>query len=446
MAVEPACSSGPWHVGHAAVGPRRQRSSGRPDPQDAPGHVRGPAGSGGSDPDTGPDIRNGTALSRLGRTRRRRARPPARPPARGRAWALLRRPAIQRGVRASIAAGLAWQVAVLLPPLLSDYAYYAPLGAVIAVHPTVADSAGAAWRAVLAIMLGFGLAVLVYEATPSLPGSLTIALLVALAIGVERWGLLGQQAGWVSFAAVLMLTVGAEDPGAYVLRYAGLTLLGAAVGVIVTTVLFPPLQLTQAVEQIARTRDMLARHLEHMAARLARDEVPSPAEERRWMATLGPELDRMRRAEALVQRARQANPRARRWQEAAARIRAESRALDRVAVLIDDLTALVSELQPHRRGDETDVGTAQLLSAALTALAGVLRTPYHSADGTAPDPRTERINAAMDVLTRLVQRLGSLSGDRSLLPLSAVVVGVQRGLMALEAYEPDRPASTRRHR
>ena len=81
------------------------------------------------------------------------------------AFSVLRKPAVQRGIRAAIAAGLAWQVAVVLPPLLSDYAYYAPLGAVIAVHPTVADSAGAAWRTVLAIMLGFGLAVLVYEAT-----------------------------------------------------------------------------------------------------------------------------------------------------------------------------------------------------------------------------------------------------------------------------------------
>jgi uncharacterized membrane protein YgaE (UPF0421/DUF939 family) len=357
---------------------------------------------------------------------------------RGGPWTLLRRPAVQRGVRAAIAAGLAWQVAVLLPPLLSDYAYYAPLGAVVAVHPTVADSAGAAWRTVLAILLGFGLAVLVYEATPSLPGSLTIALLVALAIAVEKWRQLGQQAGWVSFAAVLMLTVGAEDPGAYVLRYAGLTLLGAAVGVLVTTVLFPPLQLTQAVEQIARTRDMLAGHLEQTAARLACDRLPSPTEERRWMAGLGPQLDRMRRAEALVERARRANPRARRWQEAAGRIRAESRALDRVAVLIDDLTALVSELGPHRRrGNRTDVGTAELIGDALTALAGVLRNPYHSGDGTTPDPRSEQIKAGTVAVDQMVERLGSLAGDRSLLPLSAVVVGVQRGLLALDAYEPE---------
>jgi uncharacterized membrane protein YgaE (UPF0421/DUF939 family) len=74
-------------------------------------------------------------------------------------WAQLRRPAVQRGVRAAVAAALAWQVAVLLPPLLSGYACYAPLGAVIAVHPTIADSASAAWRSGLTILTGFALAV-----------------------------------------------------------------------------------------------------------------------------------------------------------------------------------------------------------------------------------------------------------------------------------------------
>ena len=35
---------------------------------------------------------------------------------------VLRRPWVQRGIRAAVAAGLAWQVAVLLPPTLADYA------------------------------------------------------------------------------------------------------------------------------------------------------------------------------------------------------------------------------------------------------------------------------------------------------------------------------------
>ncbi len=156
------------------------------------------------------------------------------------------------------------------------------------------------------------------------------------------------------------------------------------------------------------------------------------------MAALGTELDRMRRAEGLVERARRANPRAHRWQEAAGRVRAESRALDRVAVLIDDLTLLVAELRPHRRhGDRTDAGTARLMGDALVALAGVVRNPYHSGDPGTPDPRSRQIEAAVRAVDRTVERLGTLAGDRSLLPVSAVVVGVQRGLLALEAYDPD---------
>jgi Aromatic acid exporter family member 1 len=236
-----------------------------------------------------------------------------------RARELLREPWVQRGVRAALAAGLAWQAALLLPPTIAQYAYYAPLGAVIAVHPTVADSAAAAWRTVVAILLGFALAVTVHELTTAIPGALTIALIVALAIGIEQWRMLQEHASWVSFAAVLMLTVGTADPAKYAVSYAGLTLLGAAIGVLVTTVLFPPLQLTTAVRSIATTRALLARHLQDIAAGLRRGEVPPPGEWTRRAQDLEVALDRMRVAEGVVERARRANPRARRWGGSAAR-------------------------------------------------------------------------------------------------------------------------------
>jgi uncharacterized membrane protein YgaE (UPF0421/DUF939 family) len=351
-------------------------------------------------------------------------------------WALLRRPAVQRGVRAAIAAGLAWQVAVLLPPVLSEYAYYAPLGAVIAVHPTIADSAGAAWRTVLAIVMGFALAVGVYQLTRAVPNALTIALIVAAAVAVEQWKLLREQASWVSFAAVLMLTLGLDDPQAYALRYAGLTLLGAAIGVLVTTVLFPPLLLTRAVEQIARTRAVLAEHLGDIATTLRDGHVPVPAEWAAREARLDRELDLMRGAERQVERARRANPRARRWQGQAAGIRDESRVVDRVAVLVDDLTSLVVEFQPHRRGvDLVDAATGRVLADALDGLAGVVRTPHHTTDGTTPDERDERIAAAVTALDRLVGllRRATVSDDEGFFALGAVAVGVRRGLLALEA-------------
>lgn len=340
-------------------------------------------------------------------------------------------------MRAALAAALAWQAAVLLPPPMAQYAYYAPLGAVIAVHPTVADSAAAAWRTVVAILLGFGLAVAVHELSIPIPGALTIALLVALAVGVEQWRVLQEHASWVSFAAVLMLTVGASDPARYAVSYAGLTLLGAAIGVLVTTVLFPPMQLTSAVRRIETTRTLLARHLQDIAAGLRRGEVPTPDEWTGRGRELEAALDRMRVAEGVVERARRANPRARRWGGSAASIREQSRALDRVAVLVDDLTMLVVELQPHRRGvDRIDGGTGRVLADALDSLARVVCIPYHRAgERPVPDERDMAIDAADAALQRLTTllRTSEVADDEGFFALGAVTIGMYRSLDTLRA-------------
>ncbi|TWH75231.1 aromatic acid exporter family member 1 [Modestobacter roseus] len=351
--------------------------------------------------------------------------------------ARLQQPWVQRAVRAALAAGLSWQVALLLPPSLSEYAYYAPLGAVIAVSPTVADSASAAWRSIVAILVGFGLAVALFEATRGVSNAITIALIVAVAIVVEQWRwLFREQASWVSFAAVLMLTVGTADPAEYALRYAGLTLLGAAIGVLVTSLLFPPLQLTTAEQRIARTRVLLAEHLETIAASLRSGQVPELGE---WEARgdqLDHALDRMRSAEAMVERARRANPRARRWRGTASNIREQSRALDRVAVLIDDLTTLVVEFQPHRRGlDRVDDGTGWVLADSLDGLAGVVRIPYHATD-TEPDERDAAIATALAAADRLTALLrgSEIGDDEGFFALAAVTIGMHRSLATLEAH------------
>lgn len=348
---------------------------------------------------------------------------------------LLRHPEVQRGIRVALAAGLSWQLATLLPSPLSDYAYYAPLGAIVTVHPTVADSASAAWRTVLAVLLGTGLGVTVHGFSP-LPTALTLAVLVALAVGLEQWRVLGQNSSWVTFAAVFALTIGGSEPAEYVLSYTGLVLLGGVVGVLVTTLLFPPLQLTQARRQISRTRALLAGHLEGIAEALRDARELDPEQEQRRLDELDQALDSMRDAERIVERARRANPRARRWREPAERIRAESRALDRTAVLVDDVSTLVVEQQPHLHGEEnSDPSTAQRIAGALDGLAGVIRTPYHAGDDHGTDERDLRIHTAGDALDSLTDRLRrtTVDDDPAYLTIAAVAVGVQRSLLALDA-------------
>jgi hypothetical protein len=264
---------------------------------------------------------------------------------------------------------------------------------------------------------------------------------VALAVGIEQWRVLREHASWVSFAAVLMLTVGTTDPARYAFSYAGLTLLGAAIGVLVTTVLFPPLQLTTAVRRIDTTRTLLARHLQDIAAGLRRGQVPPPDEWVRRGQELGAALDRMRGAENVVERARRANPRARRWGGSAASIREQSRALDRVAVLVDDLTMVVVELQPHRRGiDQIDGGTGWVLADALDSLALVVCTPYPSAgDEGALDERDAAVEAADAALQRLTTllRTSEVADDEGFFALGAVTVGMHRSLDTLRSRPRD---------
>jgi hypothetical protein len=143
----------------------------------------------------------------------------------------------------------------------------------------------------------------------------------------------------------------------------------------------------------------------------------------------------MRAAENVVGRARRANPRARKWVGTAERIREQSRALDRVAVLVDDLTTLVVEFQPHRRGiDRIDGGTGWVLADALDSLGGVVCHPYSTAteEGEA-DHRAVAIDTAEAALHRLTALLRSsdVADDEGFFALGAVTVGMHRALDTL---------------
>ena len=229
--------------------------------------------------------------------------------------------------------------------------------------------------------------------------------MVALAVAAEQWRVLGADASWVGVAAVFTLTLGqADSPRSFVVPYAGLVLLGGAVGVLVTTLLFPPLQLTQARDRVRDVRTRLADHLERSAGELRAGPLPT-LEERHRAEVLAL---RISHADAcrIVERARRANPRARKWREPAAQLRAQISALDRVAVLADDVTTLLDEYQPQQRGgDRPELGTAERLADALDGLAGVVRTPFHDTAGARPDDRDRRIERVDKVLDNLTDRL-----------------------------------------
>ena len=94
-------------------------------------------------------------------------------------------------------------------------------------------------------------------------------------------------------------------------------------------------------------------------------------------------------------------------------------------------------VQLHRPAVQRGVraAVAAALAWQVAGLAGVVRTPHHSTDGTTPDRRDERIAAAEAALDRLVAllRTARVADEDGFFALGAVAVGVRRGLAALGA-------------
>ncbi len=59
--------------------------------------------------------------------------------------------------KTAAAAALAWYLAPLVPLAQSEYSYYAPLGVLVSMYPTVARSASSGAQAVVGLALGIGL-------------------------------------------------------------------------------------------------------------------------------------------------------------------------------------------------------------------------------------------------------------------------------------------------
>ena len=353
-----------------------------------------------------------------------------------RTWA--RHPRLGLAVKAALAASLAWAVVQLVPGAAGEYPYYAPLGAVIATSTTLAGSAREALQTVGAISLGAVVALAVDAL--AYPNVATVALVIALGVLLAGWRALGTAGSWVATAALFTLIIGDADPVGYVSGYAGLTLLGAAIGLAVTAA-FPPLPLAPAQTQLALLRDLLAEQLDDLAAGLTQDELPDGAQWRGRMRAVDPVLTRMREAVRLSDEARRGNRRARRHADTAQQQYEHARALESLAFLVADLTELVREHETAELPwDEIAMGPRLRpdTARALTAVADVLRSVADDAigDDVVGDPAVvARARVAVEALADRV-RAQRVESGQDLFVAGSVVTTLRRCLTAVVAPGP----------
>lgn len=332
-------------------------------------------------------------------------------------------------LKAALAAALAWLAVQPMAGVADEYPYYAPLGAVIAVTTTVAGSVRESLRGVLAIFTGAVLA-LGAMLTP-LPRVAELALVVALGTALAAWPRYGAKASWVPVSALFVLIIGRGDAVDYAVAYLGLTGLGSAIG-IVLNIAFPPLALTPMADSIKRLRGLLAEQLDELADGLRSERPPSAREWAERERSIRPTTEEMQRVVGHATDARRANWRARRWDEHAQRRYQQARALQQVAFLIEDLTALVVE---HERSENERVALGPSLrpyaAHTLETLAACLRSVEH--DQAEPDC-LRAADASVTALAGAVREARRSSSD-DLFAAGAVVTGTRRALASLVPEE-----------
>ncbi|HEX2248517.1 MAG TPA: FUSC family protein, partial [Arthrobacter sp.] len=338
-------------------------------------------------------------------------------------------PRFMLAIKAAIAVGMAWFVAGYMPGVVDDYPYYAPLGALVSMYPTLMGSAKAGFQTLLGLLLGIvlaGLVVLFAE-----PNLITISLVVGVAVLLSGLRWLGHGKDYVPMAALFVLIIGGQDAESYSIGYAVQMAVGVGCGLLVNAVILPPLNFNAAILKLSRFRSMLARHLEGMADALTEDWPPDPENWTRYNDELSSAAHDVREAVYHADESRKGNPRAKLHRRNLAQDYRDLRALESVSFHVKDITDVLAGVS---------AGAAEPLSSELPA--GLLQPVGESLRGTAeilkawesgseiPD-RWDEAEQALSALLGQVDAHGE-AGAAALSPASSVATAVRRILDTLE--------------
>ncbi|MHC6223076.1 FUSC family protein [Arthrobacter sp. MMS24-S77] len=273
--------------------------------------------------------------------------------------------------KTAVAAGLAWYLAPLMPGPAASYPYYAPLGVLVSMHPTVAASAKHGLQSLLGLCLGIAMAFAVTTVTG--PTAMAVALVVGLGVVIGGLPRLGSASEWVPMAALFVLVLGYSNAQGFSLAYVLQMAMGVAVGFAVNWLVFPPLHLEGIDPAIDGHQQALSKQLADMANAMTESWPPN---HEAWASRSG-ELARTATAvRTVVDEAKlsaKANPRSRRR---AKRLAGDLDALRTVELLtfhVQDITdVLASVIWEENAGTVIPEGVPRNLSEALEDIASVI--------------------------------------------------------------------------
>jgi hypothetical protein len=209
--------------------------------------------------------------------------------------------------KTALAGTIAWYIGHMLPGETADFAYYAPLGALISMAPTLMDSMRSSLQTVaglaLGILVAWGLIV------SGAPGWAVVP--IALAVGTVLAGLpiLGPGRDYVPIAALFVIIIGGANANDFSVGYLLQMGLGMAVGILVNLLVAPPLPTDDAAVALSTLRRSGVATLDAMS-----DALGAGNRESGWTEELAAFETRLSDAATAVRNAREgsrANPRTR---------------------------------------------------------------------------------------------------------------------------------------
>jgi hypothetical protein len=270
--------------------------------------------------------------------------------------------------KTALAACIAWALAPLMPFTDDKYSYYAPLGAVISMYPTLFRSVRSSVQTLLGLAVGVGLAI--GALTIGGPRIVGIALVVGIGVLLASIPALGVGRDWVPITALFVLLIGGPNADRYSSNYLVHVLLGILVGIIVNIVIFPPLYVRDASSRLDGLRDMVAEQLRAAAAAInaadGDDGLPSAA---RLEDTARDVRDAVREADE----SRKGNLRGRRSGDVLPESYERLRALEHTSFFVRDLIDIVDRIveRDDSGGPSKDV-VDERLPAAINAVADLV--------------------------------------------------------------------------
>jgi uncharacterized membrane protein YgaE (UPF0421/DUF939 family) len=324
---------------------------------------------------------------------------------------------LQLASKAALAAGLAFFIAPLMPGSASHYAYYAPLGALVAMYHNVAGSVRQGLQALTGLAVGIGLAVVLVNLAD--PSPLTVAIFMG--IGVLLGGLpgLGSGSDWIPTAALLVLLVGGSNADDFSFGYLVQMGAGVAVGIAVNFLVFPPLHLQAAAASLDDLRLALGRQMTDMGTALKEEWPPEHEEWSRRSDELATATRSVRHLVKEADASRRANPRRRLHPRDMDLDYRNLRQLERVTFHVQDMTDVLSDVIWERDVPYTvPLQDNVPLADAITAT-GELLGSFSTDD---PQQQAERFKAAQAAVEACMAATAGRELDQGAVPASESIL------------------------